>query len=201
VTATPAVNLLPADGVATLQEGWLAASLADELFEALLESLDWGQEHARFFAKAVALPRLTAWYGSVGYRYSGVEHPAAPFPDVLAPLTERLPDANSVLANLYRHGQDSMGWHSDDEAEFGVDPTIWSVSLGATRRFAFRHRATRERVTVDLPHGSLLVMAGACQRCWHHAVPKTAKDVGPRINLTFRTVVAATAAPNRKASA
>src|SRR5690606_24762188 len=97
---------------------------------------------------------------------------------------------NSVLANLYRDGRDSMGWHSDDEPELGPAPVIASLSLGATRRFSLRHRCRAgQRVDLELPHGSLLLMRGATQANWQHAVPRTARAVGPRINLTFRYVI------------
>ncbi|MGH9060378.1 MAG: alpha-ketoglutarate-dependent dioxygenase AlkB family protein, partial [Acidimicrobiales bacterium] len=169
--------------------------------DALDEQLGWRQERARLFGRTIPLPRLTAWYGDVGYRYSGVDHPPAAWPPVLDELRclvgTVVPMPNSVLANLYRDGRDSVSWHADDEPELGSHPVIASVSLGATRRFLLRHRAGRgqpgqpsagapEKVAVDLTHGSLLVMAGDCQRCWHHAVPKSSRPVGPRINLTFR---------------
>jgi len=196
VAAAP--NLLPSDGEAVLYEAWVPAGEADGLMKALVATLDWQQEHARFGAKIVPLPRLTAWYGDVGYSYSGVTHPPQPWPQPLADLRDRLPSPagvtsglagwrpNSVLVNLYRDGQDSMGWHSDDEPVLGPLPTIWSISLGATRRFLFRHRQRPERIAVDLGHGSLLVMAGACQCCWQHSLPKTSRPVGARLNLTFR---------------
>ena len=193
-------NLLPFDGEVLLDEVWLSRSEAGPLLGALVGRLDWQQEHARFGAKAVPLPRLTAWYGEVGYSYSGVYHPARPWPPLLAELRERVwgalpgPDVgtrpNSVLVNWYRDGHDSMGWHSDDEPELGPTPTIWSVSLGATRRFLLRHRSSGERLALDLPHGSLLIMAGQCQRAWQHSLPKTTKPLGQRVNLTFRCTAA-----------
>jgi alkylated DNA repair dioxygenase AlkB len=96
---------------------------------------------------------------------------------------------NSVLVNLYRDGKDSVSWHSDNEAVNGREPTIASVSLGATRRFDLRHKATKETVRADLEDGSLLVMSGLSQHCWVHQIAKTANAVGPRINLTFRRVL------------
>jgi alkylated DNA repair dioxygenase AlkB len=188
----PGCNLLPVDGEVTLDDRWIGAPEADALMGDLVEVLDWQQEHARFGAKVVALPRLTAWYGDVGYRYSGVYHPPREWPPLLAQLRDRLAGPgrlsgpNSVLVNFYRDGADSMGWHSDDEAVLGPAPTIWSVSLGAPRRFLLRHRQSGQRVELGLPHGSLLVMAGASQRCWQHSVPKTSRPVGARVNLTFR---------------
>ncbi|MGH8922316.1 MAG: alpha-ketoglutarate-dependent dioxygenase AlkB family protein [Actinomycetes bacterium] len=187
-------NLLPADGEARLYPDFLEPTRADELLAALRADLDWSQEDAHLFGRDVRLPRLTAWYGDVGYRYSGVTHPPAAWPASLDALRRRVaemvPMPNSALANLYRDGRDSVSWHADDEPEFGERPVIASVSLGATRRFALRHRRTGERVSVELPHGSLLVMAGDCQHRWHHAIPKTARPVGARINVTFRRMVA-----------
>src|SRR5690606_31058899 len=115
----------------------------------------------------------------------------------LAALRARLQDAlgqpfNSVLANRYRSGADAMGWHSDDEPELGPEPLIASLSLGATRRFLLRHRHDAGvRLALELPAGSLLLMQGATQRCWKHALPRAARPVGERINLTFRQVLPA----------
>jgi len=98
-------------------------------------------------------------------------------------------DFNSVLANLYRDGRDSMGWHSDDEPELGAQPAIASLSLGSTRRFVLKHRNDPSRkFALELPHGSLLLMRGATQANYRHALPRTARPVGPRINLTFRRI-------------
>lgn len=186
-------NLLATGGAALLHQGFLSRSQADRYFESLLEQLDWRQEHAQFFGRRVPLPRLTAWYGQVPYRYSGVEHVPAAWPAVIDELQVAVavvvPPPNAVLANLYRDGRDCVGWHADDDAELGPQPVIASLSLGATRRFVLRSRSDGARVTVELSHGSLLVMAGDCQRCWQHAVPKTPLRVGPRVNLTFRRVV------------
>lgn len=163
---------------------------ADELFAALRDRTAWTQEVAAF---GRPFPRLTAYYADAGvhYRYSGVEHPAAAWPDWLLPIRRRVEQAagaacNSVLLNYYRDGRDSIGYHADDEPELGVDPVVPSLSLGATRRFLLRHHRTGERRTFDLTHGSLLVMAGTLQHHYRHAVPKTNRPVGPRVNLTFR---------------
>ncbi|MGH9064036.1 MAG: alpha-ketoglutarate-dependent dioxygenase AlkB family protein [Acidimicrobiales bacterium] len=186
-------NLLPADGEARLYDGFLSPARADRLLSALGQDLRWRQEDARLFGRGIPLPRLTAWYGDVGYQYSGVTHPPAPWPPSLDELrrlvAEVVPLPNSALANLYRSGRDSVSWHADDEPELGRQPVIASVSLGAPRRFVLRHGPTRDRVELDLPHGSLLVMAGDCQHRWQHAVPKTSRPVGPRINVTFRQMV------------
>ena len=137
-----------------------------------------------------------AWHGDSGasYRYSGVDHQPLPWTDTLLDLKTDLRnrfkvDFNSVLLNLYRDGNDSMGWHSDDEAELGRQPVIASLSLGQERKLRFRMRNnTRNTIDVSLPHGSLLLMYGNCQHDWQHQLPKTAKTIGPRINLTFRKV-------------
>jgi alkylated DNA repair dioxygenase AlkB len=142
------------------------------------------------------VPRLSAWYGDAGavYTYSGLRLEPLPWTPVLLEIkqaTERLSGTrfNSVLLNLYRDGQDSMGWHSDDEPELGPEPVIASVSLGALRRFVFQHKKRRWRIALDLEPGSVLLMAGATQHHWRHALPKTRRPVAPRINLTFRTIL------------
>ena len=186
-------NLLPLDGEAYLIEDALSAEDADNSFLDLLENVDWRQEHAFLFGRKIAIPRLTAWYGERGYGYSGLRHEPAEFTpalEALKSMTETIARRrfNSVLINLYRDGRDSMGWHSDDEAALGPTPEIASLSLGAVRRFHFKHRMSAERVVLDLAHGSCLVMKGQCQACWRHQLPKTRKEVGPRINLTFRSI-------------
>jgi alkylated DNA repair dioxygenase AlkB len=150
------------------------------------------------FGRRVAVPRLVSWHGDPGYRYrySGQTYEPAPWTPGLARIRERLVARtghpfNAVLANYYRDGRDSVGWHSDDERELGPrreDIAIASLSLGATRRFALRHRESGERRTIALTDGSLLVMRGLTQQHWRHALPKTAARVGPRLNLTFRII-------------
>lgn len=171
----------------------MTPAYADQAFEQLLETIDWRQEHAKLFGRQIPLPRLTAWYGERGYIYSGIHHEPAPFtPALLAlkALAERLANAriNSVLINLYRHGRDSMGWHSDNEPSLGDEPEIVSLSLGEARRFQLKHRKTDELISLNLPHGSFLIMRGRCQASWRHQLPKTTKAVGARINLTFRAI-------------
>ncbi|MBP6797553.1 MAG: alpha-ketoglutarate-dependent dioxygenase AlkB [Luteimonas sp.] len=179
------------------EPAWLGAGAGDVLFDALRATLPWTTHRVVLFGRAVDSPRLSCWIGDRGaaYRYSGVRREPEPWPEVLLPVRERLcretgTAFNSVLANLYRDGRDSMGWHSDDERELGERPTIASLSLGATRRFVLRHRRDPARKRVfELPHGSLLLMRGDSQADWRHALPRTAKPVGPRINLTFRRIV------------
>lgn len=175
---------------------FLTTAAADRLFEALRSQVAWEQGQIRLFGKWVQEPRLSAWYGDPGttYTYSGKQqHPQT----WISPLTDTKAEIetatgglfNSVLLNLYRFGQDSMGWHSDDERELGSMPMIASLNLGATRKFQLRRKDDKtEKIELALTHGSLLVMAGETQACWQHQVPKTKKEIGERINLTFRQI-------------
>lgn len=181
-----------------LDPTWLAPAVADALFSTLLTGIQWDVHRIRMFGRMVDSPRLSCWIGDPGvsYTYSRTRFEPHPWPMALWPIRERLRetfgiDFNSVLANRYRHGRDAMGWHSDDEPELGRRPVIASISLGATRRFALKPRSDGERLTLDLPHGSLLVMRGDTQTTYRHALPATARPVGERINLTFRQVLQA----------
>jgi alkylated DNA repair dioxygenase AlkB len=193
-TAGPG-NLLPCDGEVVLIEDALLPADADRLLAALRVGIDWRQEVATVMGRRVPLPRLTAWYGEAGYVYSGIRMTPAPWTAALVEL-KALAEAlagqrfNSVLLNLYRDGRDSVSWHADNEPGLGRNPVIASFSLGAIRRFQLKHRRLGARLALDLPHGSCLIMAGATQHCWLHQLPKTARPVGPRINLTFRAMLA-----------
>lgn len=189
---------LPLDGAELLfAPAWLDAPASDALLARLLAEVPWQVHRIRLFGREVASPRLSCWIGDPGaaYRYSGALFEPHPWPPALRALRARLESAcaarfNSVLANRYRNGSDAMGWHSDDEPELGPQPVIASLSLGATRRFALKARAKDgQRITLDLPKGSLLVMRGDTQRNYRHALPRTARPVGERINLTFRNIV------------
>jgi len=186
------------DGDATLIPHLFTQERADAYLASLLEDLAWEQQTIRIAGRSVASPRLTAWYGDPGarYAYSGLSLEPIPWSPLLAEIKAEVEAAsgvafNSVLANLYRDGADSMGWHSDDEPELGERPVIASASFGATRRFRLRHRHRRELdpVTVPLQHGALLVMKGDTQANWKHQIPKTRKVSEPRVNLTFRTIL------------
>jgi alkylated DNA repair dioxygenase AlkB len=173
---------------------WLAAGDATALFEALRAALPWERHRITVYGRSLDAPRLSCWIGDAAYTYSGTRFEPHPWPAALDRVRERLErelDAgfNSVLANLYRDGNDRLGFHRDSEPELGPEPLIASISLGATRRFRLRERAGRGSHGIDLEHGSLLVMAGPTQRHWLHAVPPTARTVGQRINLTFRRVL------------
>ena len=178
---------------------FLPAAEATALLDHLAATVGWEQRTIRLFGQQFPQPRLTAWYGdpAARYTYSGLAWEPHPWLPVLTRLRQQLEAAtaaryNSVLLNLYRDGRDSMGWHADDEPELGPAPTIASLSLGATRRFRLRPRAGLPHTpfSIDLPHGSLLLMHGSTQQHWQHALPKTARPVGPRLNLTFRWVEA-----------
>jgi alkylated DNA repair dioxygenase AlkB len=177
---------------------WLAPAEADALLAELRDSVPWETHVIRLFGREVASPRLSCWIGDPGasYVYSRTRFQPRPWPAALAALRPRLEQAcgatfNSVLANLYRDGRDAMGWHSDDEPELGPEPVIASLSLGAPRRFVFRPKPSRGPAALDLelPHGSLLRMAGATQRRYQHALPRMARVHAPRINLTFRRIL------------
>ena len=179
---------------------FLAASEAARLLDQFTTEVAWEQRSIRIFGQQMPQPRLTAWYGDpqARYTYSGLAWEPRPWTPALLALRQRLEAAtgarfNSVLLNLYRDGRDSMGWHADDEPELGAAPVIASLSLGATRRFRLRPRAGRPHAPfgLDLPSGSLLLMRGPTQQHWQHALPKTTRPLGPRLNLTFRWVAPA----------
>jgi alkylated DNA repair dioxygenase AlkB len=182
-------------GVLIYHAHFLGDQQADDLFATLKSRTPWKRETGSF---GRPFPRLTAYHADPGvsYTYSGVTHPALPWPDYLLDIRQRVEEAadalfNSLLLNYYRHGDDSIGYHSDDEKELGSNPIVPSLSLGAARQFVLRHTRTKERLAIDLTHGSLLIMAGTTQHHWKHAVPKTKKPVGERINLTFRNIQSA----------
>lgn len=170
---------------------------SDVFLQELISSIQWKQETIKMYGRDIPQPRLTAWYGDDDaiYTYSHIVNHPFPWIPALLRIRERcemLAEAhfNSVLLNYYREGQDSMGWHQDNEPELGKEPIIASVSFGATRRFQFRHKKRKdlETINLDLEHGSLLLMRGPTQEFWKHQVPKTARPVGARINLTFRLI-------------
>jgi alkylated DNA repair dioxygenase AlkB len=185
-----------ADGEARLWPAAFGPEEASRLFDALRTGIHWRQETVTIFGQRRLVPRLVAWHGNPGasYRYSGTDHHPEPWTPALDRARARVRELggtefNAVLLNLYRDGRDGMGWHADDEPELGRDPVIASVSLGAPRRFCLRHRRRKDlKLDLELPHGSLLVMAGPMQHHWVHALPKTRRPVGERINLTFRRV-------------
>ncbi|MEO7757571.1 MAG: alpha-ketoglutarate-dependent dioxygenase AlkB [Dokdonella sp.] len=173
-----------------------AQASADALLEALDAEIPWQQHRLNLFGREVAAPRLSCWMGdpAATYTYSRTRFDPLPWTPTVALLRDDLAARfglrfNSVLANRYRDGRDSMGWHSDDEPELGSQPQIASLSFGAERTFRLRKRITREAVlSIPLAHGSLLLMAGDSQALYQHALPTRAAVTSPRINLTFRWI-------------
>lgn len=193
----PAVESLSMpDGDVVIYRTLFEEKESNQLFAELYNNPNWKQESIKIYGKPVAIPRLTAWYGDSGklYTYSKISMTPEPWTPALLGIKSKIEalsgvQFNSVLLNLYRSGSDSVAWHSDDEPELGEHPVIGSVSLGGTRRFMFRHKYKKEiKKEVNLTHGSFLIMRGTTQHFWQHQIPKTAKPVEPRINLTFRVI-------------
>lgn len=169
-----------------------------QVLQRLIAEIPWRSEEVVMWGRRVPQPRLTAWYGDAGasYAYSGIELDPLPWTPLLIDIKERVEAAtgatfNSVLLNYYRDHHDSIGFHSDDEPELGRQPVIASFSLGAERTFILKHKRLRHAspVRLRLASGSLLLMKGDTQRCWRHGIPKEAGPCGPRVNLTFRTIL------------
>ena len=198
VDADPTRNLLPADGEVYDHGRLYGDDEARAVFSALLDDVVWQHDELVIAGKRLVTARQVAWYGDreEAYRYSGSTKVARPWTPLLASVKQRVEGAvgstfNACLLNLYRNGDEGMSWHSDDEGALGRTPTIASLSLGARRRFDFRHKTDRRKVSLVLDGGQLVVMAGATQRHWEHALPKTKQVRTPRINLTFRSIVGA----------
>ncbi|MBL4676206.1 MAG: alpha-ketoglutarate-dependent dioxygenase AlkB [Mucilaginibacter sp.] len=162
----------------------------------LKTGIDWKQETIQMYGKILNTPRLTAWYGDNErtYAFSGNKYHPMPWTPELLQIKQRVDEAagtqfNSVLLNYYRHGNDSVAWHADDEPELGLNPVIASVSFGQVRKFDIRHKEDHKlRHSVELENGSLLIMKGDLQHNWEHQVPKSTKAFKERINLTFRVI-------------
>ncbi|MEN5204667.1 alpha-ketoglutarate-dependent dioxygenase AlkB [Stenotrophomonas sp. TWI700] len=175
---------------------WLSHDAADTLQRTLRDDVPWEVHRIRIFGRQVDSPRLSCWMGdpAARYRYSGTEFVPQPWHPALLPLRDQLTAFcghafNSVLLNRYRDGDDGMGWHSDNEPELGPAPVIASVSLGAPRRFLLRRRDDHaKKAEVLLDHGDLLVMGGQTQRHYQHSLPKSARPLAERLNLTFRWI-------------
>lgn len=183
------------DGEGVLYRRAFTPAERAHLFAVLREETAWQQQVITVYGRAIASPRLSAWHGDpeAVYSYSGLRLEPAPWTPTLRIVRERVETLaaarfNSALLNLYRDGQDGMGWHSDDEPELGCNPVIASVSFGAARRFLMQHKKRRLRVELRLEDGDVLVLGGATQHCWRHHVPKTRQPTGSRINLTFRSI-------------
>lgn len=191
------LNLLPFEGEVIFYPDFFTRRDSDRLFQSLQDNLQWKQEPIWMFGKQVMQPRLTSLYGNPDrpYGYSGISMIPHPWTPELLEIKTKVEDFvgsefTHVLCNFYRDGNDSMGWHRDNEAVLGKNPTIASVTFGATRDFQIRHYGKKgNKIGIPLSHGSLLIMSGESQHSWEHQIPKTKKVLSPRINLTFRKLL------------
>lgn len=189
-------NLLPKEGEVFYYPQFLTEEESKHYFDTIQSYTDWRQDEINFKGKIQLVPRLQAWYGDDGktFTYSGIKLTPEPWKAELLELNKKLEEKlgmhfTSVLVNLYRHGNDSVSWHCDDEPGLGTNPVIASISLGASRTFKLRNLADKTiKKDLMLENGSLLVMQGETQHKWEHHVPKEPNEVNPRINLTFRII-------------
>lgn len=188
-------NCLPYDGKAWVDHDFIQQDVGEDLFHTLLDSIPWQSERYQWFGREIQTTRKVAWCGEPGlkYIYSGQIKIARGWPSSLTQLKAKVELAsresyNTCLLNLYHHGNENMGWHSDDEKELTPNHSIASVSLGAGRDFIFKHKTTQKKVSLHLTHGCLLVMQDETQTHWQHSLPKRLKVKHPRINLTFRHI-------------
>jgi len=191
-----AISLLPHDGEAIYYPGDLLPLSNPSWLDILTDSIAWSNDTVKMFGKTLTLNRKSAWHGDSGaaYSYSGIRREPLQWTEELLMIKKSCEEVsnatfNSVLCNYYHDGKDGMGWHCDDERELGKEPIIASVSFGAERIFAFKHRNSKERINIRLEHGSMLIMRGQTQHSWQHALPKSTIVHEPRINLTFRNIL------------
>lgn len=189
-------NLLSRDGIVNYYGRILKTEKADYFLEALLATITWRHDEAVIFGKKIITNRKVAWYGDkpFEYTYSNVIKTALPWTDYLLELKniaelESGETFNSCLLNLYHNGNEGMAWHSDGETDLKKNGAIASLTFGAERKFAFKHKQTKEKVELLLEHGSLLIMKGTTQTHWLHRLPPTKLVTKPRVNLTFRTIM------------
>ena len=189
-------NLLPKDGTVNYYGKVFSQQEADYYLECMLQTIEWKNDEAVIFGKHIITKRKVAWYGDQDfeYTYSNTTKKALPWTKELLELKivaeKRTGETfNSCLLNLYHSGDEGMAWHSDAEKDLKPNGAIGSLSFGAERKFSFKHKQTKETVSIVLEHGSLLVMKGPCQTYWLHRLPPTKLITKPRVNLTFRTIV------------
>lgn len=189
-------NYLPHDGIVNYYGRLFSGKEADYYFEKLLATIEWRNDEAIIYGKKITTKRKVAWYGEkpFEYTYSNITKQALPWTKELLELKviaekESGETYNSCLLNLYHTGEEGMAWHSDGETDLKKNGAIASLSFGAERKFAFKHKHTGEKVELLLEHGSLLVMKGTTQTHWLHRLPPTKKITTPRVNLTFRTII------------
>ncbi len=190
------INLNLPDAAIVYFPKFYNSEVASKMFETLLKETSWQQDNIKVFGKTYKQPRLTALYAEneKSYSYSNITMFPKPFTPLLKQIKKDIEVVSNqtfttVLLNLYRDGNDSNGWHSDNEKELGENPAIASLSLGEARWFHLKHKQDKQQKTkIELTHGSLLLMQGSTQHFWKHQLAKTAREVGPRINLTFRLI-------------
>ena len=189
------LNLLPYDGVVNYFGPILSRDVSRQYFAYLFESIAWKNDQVVIYGKRITTKRKIAWYGDSDYHYtySNTTKRALPWTKQLLELKTIVEDKakvsfNACLLNLYHNGDEGVAWHSDDECSLDSKASIASLSFGATRKFSFKHKISKESVSLELEAGSLLVMKGATQTHWLHSLPKTKKVTEPRINLTFRVM-------------
>jgi alkylated DNA repair dioxygenase AlkB len=189
-------NLLHKDGTVNYYRNVLTHNEANLYFDLLLQNILWRNDEAVIFGKHIVAKRKVAWYGDSDYlyTYSNTTKQALTWTKELSDLKQRVEEItgtkfNSCLLNLYHNGDEGIAWHSDDEKPLGENSIIASLSFGAERKFSFKHKHTKQTISVVLEHGSLLIMKDATQTNWLHSLPKSKKITRPRINLTFRTIV------------
>lgn len=187
-------NLLDRDGIVNYYGKIMTSLEAKRYFELLLNNILWENDKAIIFGKSIVTKRKVAWYGDSDYlyTYSNSTKQALVWTEELLCLKQTIENVtganyNSCLLNLYHNGNEGLGWHSDDEESLVKNNNIASLSLGAERKFLFKHKLTKQTISILLEHGSLLVMKGSTQSNWLHSLPKSKKISQPRINLTFRS--------------
>ncbi|MCF8284964.1 MAG: alpha-ketoglutarate-dependent dioxygenase AlkB [Sphingobacteriales bacterium] len=188
-------NFLPYDGIVNYYEKIFDMDLSDIFFDTLLKNIEWKNDEAIIYGKHIITKRKVAWYGEkpYEYKYSNITKTALLWTPELIEIKKVIETIsgehfNSCLLNLYHNGDEGMAWHSDGEKDLKKDGAIASISFGAERKFSFKHKETKETVSLLLEHGSLLVMAGTTQSHWQHRLPPTKRVFTPRINLTFRQI-------------
>lgn len=193
---SPEINLLPKDGTVNYYGTIFSKADADFYYNHLLNDIAWENDQAVIFGKLIITKRKVAWYGEkpFEYTYSNITKTALPWTKELLILKQRAEELsgetfNSCLLNLYHDGNEGMAWHSDGEKDLKKNGAIASLSFGAERKFAFKHKVDKTIVSLNLAHGSLLMMKDTTQSHWLHRLPPTKKVSKPRINLTFRTIV------------
>lgn len=189
-------NLLPYDGVVNYYGKVMKQKDANRYFDLLLNTIEWKNDEAVIFGKHIITKRKAAWYGDSDYlyTYSNTTKQALLWTRELLELRKIVEELtgetfNSCLLNLYHNGDEGMAWHSDDERSLGKNTIIASFSFGAERKFSFKHKKSKQAVSILLENGSLLIMKDTTQTNWLHSLPKSKKINKPRINLTFRTIV------------